>query len=322
MSHRLANGLVDLGHSVTMFSPSPRPDGARYEHVQIPVDPPLRTFRWAHRMRSIDFTSFDALLAQGDDYLLPRLHGPVHIRTMHGSCFDEAVHVSGLRERTRMLALGLTEVVAVVRTPVIVGVSRNSLRFYPWCRTVIPNGVESTRPPHSAGRASRPTILFVGTYARRKRGRLLHEVFRTYVRPRLPDAELWMVCDDAPEAPGVRVLGRVADDELAALYRQAWVFCLPSTYEGFGVPYIEAMAAGTPVVATPNRGAVEVLDGGHLGVITPAEQLGRALVELLLDADRRTELAARGLAAVGTYDVRTTAQQYVRLIEEHRACVR
>ena len=64
------------------------------------------------------------------------------------------------------------------------------------------------------------------------------------------------------DARAVRPLERLIE-----LYQQAWLFCLPSSYEGFGVPYIEAMSCGTPVVATPNAGAREVLEemaGGTL----------------------------------------------------------
>src|SRR5581483_8941283 len=123
----------------------------------------------------------------------------------------------------------------------------------------------------------------VGTYKNRKRGHLLMEAFTRQIRPAVPEAELWMVCSDAPAAPGVTVHGRVSEKELAELYSRAWVFCLPSSYEGFGVPYIEAMASGTPVVATPNPGSLEVLDGGRCGVIVDPDELGDALIALLRD---------------------------------------
>jgi glycosyltransferase involved in cell wall biosynthesis len=97
----------------------------------------------------------------------------------------------------------------------------------------------------------------------------------------MPDARLWMVCSDAPPGPGVEVLGRLSDHELADRYRRAWVFCLPSSYEGFGVPYIEAMACGTPVVATPNAGAREVLDRGRLGTLVEPDRLGVVLLRTL-----------------------------------------
>ncbi len=316
MSHRLANALVRLGHDVTMFSPSVRPDDARYAHEQIAVRGPLRTFRWAWAIRQVDLSKFDALLAQGDDHFVRRRAVPAHIRTLHGSCFDEIRHIPGVREKLRMFALGLTELAAAVRTPEVVGVSRTSLRFFPWRHRVIPNGVDTTmfRPNPGVAKEVRPTILFVGTFHRRKRGALLHEVFTSYVRSRVPEARLWMVCDDAPEAPGIEVLGRLTDADLADRYRRAWVFCLPSTYEGFGVPYVEAMVSGTAVVATPNRGAREVLEDGAAGVLAPDEHLGEELVRMLTDADRRARFEQSGLARRDRYDMDAVAQQYVDLV--------
>ena len=63
-----------------------------------------------------------------------------------------------------------------------------------------------------------------------------------------------MVTQDAPPdpGPGVRVLGRLGAEALADAYRRAWVFCLPSDYEGFGIPYAEALASGTPVALLTN----------------------------------------------------------------------
>ena len=314
MAHRMANALVDRGHRVTMFSPAPRPADARYQHRQVEVRGNLRSFRWGWRVAKLDPTDFDVLHAHGDDHLVARGAWPAHVRTLHGSCFDEALHIHGVWERLRMFLLGVTEAVSAVRTPELVGVSRNSLRWYPWLRRVIPNGVDVQRFTPGDQHEARPTILFVGTYRRRKRGALLQQVFVDYVRPRLPDAQLWMVSEDAPPADGVEVLGRLTDEELADRYRRAWVFCLPSTYEGFGVPYIEAMASGTAVVATPNLGAREILDEGRLGVLSPDKDLGRNLVHMLCDSDEREQFAQRALReARDRYDWAVVAGAYEEL---------
>jgi phosphatidyl-myo-inositol alpha-mannosyltransferase len=179
----------------------------------------------------------------------------------------------------------------------------------PWVRRRIPNGVDLSS--FSPGEKSiHPTILFVGTFGQRKRGRLLADVFETEIRPTLPAAELWMVAEDAPEADGIRVLKRIPESELQELYRRAWVFCLPSTYEGFGIPYIEAMASGTPIVATPNAGAVEVTEAGRFGLLTDAGRLGSTLLRLLSSSADRDQLSAAALAHVQQFDLRRVAQQY------------
>ena len=107
-----------------------------------------------------------------------------------------------------------------------------------------------------------------------------------------------MVSDRAEPAAGIHHVVRPSDEQLATLMQEAWVMCLPSTYEGFGIPYIEAMAAGTAVVATPNVGARYVLDDGRAGVLSSDEDLGRALVRTLVDPDLRATLAERGRVRV------------------------
>jgi glycosyltransferase involved in cell wall biosynthesis len=318
MAHRFANTMAGRGHHVVMFSPSAKPDDAVYRHEHVPLTGKNRIVQWARRMRDIDFSGFDVLHAQGDDHLVRRDAVPVHVRTLHGSCFDEARFARGARDRVRMLMLGMTEAVTAARVPHVVGVSHNSIRMYPWLRRVIPNGVDHARFRPGGTRERHPTILFVGTFRGRKRGALLHEVFTEYVRPRLPTARLWMICDDAPSASGIDVLGRVSDDELADRYQRAWVCCLPSAYEGFGVPYVEAMMSGVAVVASPNLGAREILDHGRLGVLSSDEALGRNLVRLLLDTDRRERLATDALAGTVRYHWDNVAAEYEALYREAR----
>jgi glycosyltransferase involved in cell wall biosynthesis len=139
-------------------------------------------------------------------------------------------------------------------------------------------------------------VLFVGTWQGRKRGRVLAEAFVEHVVPALPDAELWMVSRDVPDDVhrSVKALGRVSDSELADLYARAWAFCLPSSYEGFGIPYAEAMASRLPVVATPNPGSRFVTDEGRAGILVDDDRLGPELLALLRDDERRGDLATRG----------------------------
>jgi glycosyltransferase involved in cell wall biosynthesis len=96
----------------------------------------------------------------------------------------------------------------------------------------------------------------------------------------------------------------------AALYRRAWVFASPSTYEGFGLPYLEAMASGTPVVATPNVGSVEVLDGGRFGCLADDETFAQCICELLGDGGRREALADAGLRRAGELSLDRTVDAY------------
>jgi len=87
--------------------------------------------------------------------------------------------------------------------------------------------------------------------------------------------------------------------EMAAAYAGASICVVPSLYEGFGLPVVEAMASGTPVIATDGGALPEVV--GDAGVIVPAgdaEALRQAIDALLRDGARARALAAAGLARV------------------------
>lgn len=320
-AHALANALTDRGHRVTMFSNCPPVEGARYAHHHVELSGPFRTFRFARSLKLLDFSGFDVLHAHGDDYWLWRRRCPLHVRTMHGSCFEEALHIPGAKEKLRMTALGLSEVLATLVADRTVLVSPGTRRWTPWVRDVIPNGVDTQRfNPDAAPKTDHPTVLFVGTWHNRKRGSELARIFTDRVRPRVPDAELLMVAQDAPaDLPeGVRVLGRLTDLELAQAYSAAWVFCLPSDYEGFGIPYAEAMASGTPVVATPNVGARYVLDNGDAGVLADLDDLGDALVRVLADSEHRADLQRRAFTRSHEFSMEHVIDAYDHLYRSAR----
>jgi glycosyltransferase involved in cell wall biosynthesis len=131
----------------------------------------------------------------------------------------------------------------------------------------------------------------------RKRADLLLAVFAREVLPAMPSAELWLVCDERVTQPQVKNYSNLSDEELTLLYRSAWVFCMPSSYEGFGRPYAEALACKTAVVATPNAGSNEILENGRYGLIVHETQLGSTLVALF--RTRRARLAARADVYMG-----------------------
>jgi glycosyltransferase involved in cell wall biosynthesis len=314
--HELAQELTRRGHHVDVFSPCAPVEGARYGHVHLPLTGSLRTFRFAFTMRRQDLSSYDVLHAHGEDYWLWRRRVPIHVRTLHGSCFEEAIHIRGLGEKLRMVLLGFTEMLASIVADRTVVISPQTRRWTPWVRTVIPNGVDAARfAPDGTPRSAEPTVLFVGTWHQRKRGAELARIFADEVIPRVPGARLRMVTQDAPAGlpDGVEALGRLTDEELAHEYRTAWTFCLPSAYEGFGIPYAEAMTAGVPVVATPNAGARFVTDEGRYGVLADLDRLGTELVAVLRVPEVRERLGAAGLVRSRVFDLRHVADSYERV---------
>lgn len=314
-AHHLANELVRAGQDVVMFSPCRKPTDALYDLHRVELGGAFRILKFALALRRQEWGAFDVIHAHGDDYLIKH-GGPPRVRTMHGSCLAEAVHIRGLRARCRMAGLGCSEWLASLRADETVAVSRNTTRWMPWVHRVIPNGIELCRFASNSNRSAYPSILFVGTYGNRKRGWLLYKAFQEEVRKALPHAQLWMVCSDAPPGDGVTVFGYLSDEELSDLYGQAWVFCLPSSYEGFGIPYVEALAAGVPVVASPNVGAREILENGRFGELAPDGELGDVLCRLLVNEERRGELRRIGIVRARVFDLEGVGKAYIDLYRQ------
>ena len=110
----------------------------------------------------------------------------------------------------------------------------------------------------------------------------------------------------------------IDDSQLAALYRRAWLCVSPSSYEGFGLPYIEAMACGTAVVATPNPGSREVLGDAHPACLPADEAFGQTVLELLANERARRALEVDGLARARRFSLSTMLDRYEALFEDLR----
>ena len=296
---RLCDTLAGRGHEVVTFVLSADDGDRRYEVTRLRAGSicadsrPMRVALAPVAFAAHSYSGFDVVHAHGDSELLVRRRIPV-VRTFYGSAADEARHATSIKHRIVERYHSIAEPVARRVAWRTVGISRATAASIGPLDHIIPCGVdlEVFRPGAKAGR---PTVVFVGTMKGRKRGELVADAFRKVIRPRFPDAELVLIGSDAMSAPGITAIPVASDEALAEHLRSAWVFTLPSSYEGFGVPYIEAMASGTAVVATPNAGARELLGDGHGGgVVVSEDQLGTAIVRLLGDASARDRFARIG----------------------------
>ena len=109
--------------------------------------------------------------------------------------------------------------------------------------------------------------------------------------------------------PRTKLAGRIQDSDLPTLMSGAGAFAFPSFSEGFGLPPLEAMACGTPVVVSTATSLPEVVgDAGLLVDPHSTEAIGEALVSLLTDADLAARLSAAGLARAARFDWAETAR--------------
>ncbi len=140
---------------------------------------------------------------------------------------------------------------------------------------------------------------------------------------RIPELQVRIV-GDGPEASRLRTVakelrletvvtwfGNATPEELAREYNRADVFCLPSVQEGFGIVFLEAMAAGKPIVATRAAAVPEVVEHGLLVEPENAEALAQALAKLYDDSELRRQLGASGALAVSKYEMKRVAQQFL-----------
>jgi glycosyltransferase involved in cell wall biosynthesis len=109
--------------------------------------------------------------------------------------------------------------------------------------------------------------------------------------------------------------GYVPDEDLPYFYNAATVFCFPSLYEGFGLPVLEAMACGCPVV-TSNTSSMPGVAGDAALIVDPLkpEEIGAALLRLIQSEELRSTCITKGLRQAGKYSWETSAGNLLRLI--------
>lgn len=205
--------------------------------------------------------------------------------------------------------------------------------------TVIPNGVSKKFHPITQedraqfiGTIELPTrhyLLCVGTLRPLKNiNRLLRawEIIQTQV----PE-DVWLVvtgkvhdtrayaemCGGRTLPPRVHFTGHVSDNLLVLLYADALAFVYPSLHEGFGLPPLEAMAAGVPVL-TGNRSSLPEVVGDAGLMVDPydVDAIAEGIKNLVEDADLRNELSTKGLLRAKSYSWDTTAMRTLALLQE------
>lgn len=192
----------------------------------------------------------------------------------------------------------------------------------------VPEGIDLAAWPPPSPRGAGQTILCVARQYPRKRIADLIRAF-AHVWQHLPAAEL-VIIGDGPEhnnlralatelnlGSACRLLGAIPDDdEVKAWYYRADLFCLPSVQEGFGIVFLEAMAAGLPVVATTAAAIPEVVPHGEAGLLVPpgdVPALAAALTTLLADSALRQRYGAFGREYVARFDWMRIAERFLEV---------
>lgn len=177
---------------------------------------------------------------------------------------------------------------------------------------VVPNAVGAAFTPNGKA-ATGDYVLAVGTLEPRKNLERLVEAVQTTKRElRIVGARGWGRVELGDN--GVRWLGEVSDAELASLYRGAACVAYPSLYEGFGIPVLEAMACGVPVVTARGTAMEEVADGA--AVLVDARDTHDIAAGIERAAAERDVLVPRGLERARAFRWDAVADATVRVYRE------
>jgi glycosyltransferase involved in cell wall biosynthesis len=310
----LVNALPEAGVDVVPFaagSLSPRRREAWPHAVNLgPPPSPWRYELWHRLRRPVVRLGTDVVHAPS--LAIPPAGPAPLVVTVHDVAFlrhPEAFTRHGVEFHRRGLAITYREAAVVITASQFARGELIRAGFAPERIHLAPHGVAVPEPePDNLAElrvrrvgVREPYVLCVGTIEPRKGLDVLASAFRT-VHRKLPDASLvvvgpqgWLAVSGL-DAAGIVELGRVDDATLDALYRRAEICAVPSRYEGFGLPALEAMARGTAVIASDASSLPEVV--ADAGLLVPPGDVAAwadALIDLLDDDATRTELGARGV---------------------------
>jgi glycosyltransferase involved in cell wall biosynthesis len=329
----MLRGLTEVGagHQIVAFSLVAPPGKRRIEQAlngvptqkRLVVVPPKSHYwrtAWSRLGRGpVEWLAGPLDVFHFSDWMYPTQRGGIRATTIHDLLplrHPDWVHPQTYRMHSRKYnhAADTCDVI-VVNSEFTAGEVVELLNFPRERICVAHPGVSPLFGPEGPARdLGRPYVLTVATLERRKNLETLLAAMKL-VRERHPDLRLAVAGAPGWQAPsleaeGVLPLGYVDDEELAALYRGAEAFVYPSRFEGFGIPIVEAMASGTPVVASAHPSLDEA--SGEAAVRADpesAEAIASAIERALAETDA---LVSRGYDHARPFTPRACGEKILR----------
>lgn len=279
---------------------------------------------WAHsKLPPAEWLTGKIDVFHGPNYFVPPTSCAASVVTVHDIGFIR--HPEFHTSTQRALAESLPQSLKRARRIITVSeFTRDEVAEWAGISTdlidVVPHGVRKlpTEGPRPEGLPDE-YLLYAGTLESRKGAEILLDAYRLAVAdaPDLPPLVIagteGLGASEAIAKSGLSEnqlirLGRVDDSELAKLYEGAAAFVFPSIYEGFGMPPLEAMAEGTPVIATATSSLPEVLGDAALLTEAEAESVAEGIIRVMGDSALREDLSQRGAKRASTFTWERSAE--------------
>jgi len=183
-------------------------------------------------------------------------------------------------------------------------------------------GLNKPDKPSLAGLSNKYIFAF-GAVDKRKNTEFLIKAYNALPQEIKAEVHLVVAGIEKPEAfahlsgEGVHLLGFISEDEKQALYSNALCFVFPSLYEGFGLPVIEAMSVGIPVLCSGTTAVGEV--AGNAALLTDPtnlEDFQRKLIDVISNAELRVKLSEQGILHAKNFSWEKCAQETLALYEQ------
>lgn len=336
----LAGGLEQLGHRVERVGPRRLPRGGLLARVLFNLGLPRR----------VAAEEWDLVVGFDVDGCFLDVEGARHVTALKGIAADERRFEEGLT-RLRFGVLSRLERRAARRADRVMvtsayarrvavgayGLDRDAVRVVPegidlgpWRDAGAGHGTDEAGPGSGDGTdPGGPDPVRILSVARQYPRKNTVTLVRAFARLRrsVPGARLRVV-GGGPRLPALRdlaaglgiggeatFLGEVGDaDRVRAEYRRADVFCLPSLQEGFGIVFLEAMAAGLPIVAGRAAAVPEVVPHGEVGLLVPPRDeaaLAAALERLAREPETRRAMGGAGRERVRRFTWEEVARTFL-----------
>ncbi len=312
--HELGNALVRAGHDVIMYSHTAKPKDAIYDLFSLPRiinhKSLSRRIILPLQLNFLDFHNLDVLHLHGDDWAFFNRHIPT-IRTFHGCAINESKFADNLKAKIVNSCYHPLEIIAGKLANFSVGVGDDTVKLL-GAKHVIANGFD-TNLFYPGEKSSQPTAIVIGTLEGRKQSKIAIEILLSLL-DEIPDLQIHAVVDKPYDHPSVKSWVGISKTQLAQLVRESWVGVSTTLYEGFGIYYLEWMAAGTVPITLNNIGTRSLIENSQSGVVTDNKlKMREAISHILQDSSTRDKYSKNAVVAAQHLSWDKIAQQYVEI---------